>query len=249
MALRVYLDGTDLERDSEALMRFRLTYEGPLLSSQPTHKTTEGGLERDRRAEHKHFIRRQFHRQLKEQWQTNEFLRAIKYPPKSSEPILPEAALSVQWSSDPTKPWHLNKILSEVYAHHKDAGYNYVPLVWEEMSLACSLRILCLRKDHANAVLPGRDIDNRIKTLIDALSMPSLRQGAPIKDGKPLPPDDDEKPFYVLMDDDRRVTHLEVETDAALAAAPKGSDESYVRLVITVDIRPTKFHMDNISFA
>ena len=32
---RTYLDGTDLERGNEMLMRFRLTYEGPLLSSNP----------------------------------------------------------------------------------------------------------------------------------------------------------------------------------------------------------------------
>lgn len=230
-------------------MRFRLTYEGPLLSSQPTHRTIENGQEKDRHAAHKHAIRRHFHVQLKELWRTTDFLRFSKFVPTASDPILPESAMGVQWSMDPNKPWHLDRLLSEVYAHHKDAGYNYVPLVWQDMSLACSLRILCLRKDHADAVLPGRDIDNRIKTLIDALTMPSHRQGPPIKDGKPLPPAADEKPFYVLMDDDRRVTHLEVETDAALAPAGIGTDESYVRLVITVDVRPTKFHMDNLSYA
>ena len=50
-------------------MRFRLTYEGPLLSSKPLKQD-----ERDKRAAHKHFIRRAFHSQLKSFWETSEFL-------------------------------------------------------------------------------------------------------------------------------------------------------------------------------
>lgn len=228
-------------------MRFRLTYDGPLLSSQPTHLTDKcGNPTPDKRGEHKHRIRQHFHHQLKEQWATNKFLRFARYS-ASDASLFPEAAL--QWPFDKNKMYPLKELLSECYTHHKDVGYKYVPLVWVDMSLACSLRILCLRKDHDDAVLPGRDIDNRMKTLVDALRMPSLGQGPPMRDGNVLPPSDDEKPFFVLLDDDRRITHLEVETDADLAPAPAGTDESYVRMVITVDVRPTTFLMDNLSFS
>jgi hypothetical protein len=141
------------------------------------------------------------------------------------------------------------EVLAAVYAHHKDLGYHYVPLVREDIDLSCSLRILCLRLDHDSAVLPGRDIDNRIKTLIDALTMPSTRHGPPTKDKQPLPAAEDEKPFFVLLDDDRRVTHLEVETDTLLAPAPSDADESYVRLIISVEIRPYNVTTFNLSFA
>jgi hypothetical protein len=64
-------------------------------------------------------------------------------------------------------------------------------------------------------------------------------------------PSADENPFfYVLLEDDRQVTHLEVETDLALQPNPEApKDESFVRLVISVEIRPYTVTMDNLSFA
>ena len=60
-----------------------------------------------------------------------------------------------------------------------------------------------------------------------------------------------EDPFFVLLDDDRGVTHLEVETDAALAPNPQNpNDESFVRLVISVELRPhNHVTMFNLGFA
>ncbi len=245
---RVYLDGTDLERDCEALMRFRLTYDGPLKSSQPTHKSEDAnGQFRDRRAEHKHDIRRKMHEQLKQLWATNKFLQ-ILIAPNSHITQLPPSAGMV-WGEDPSIRRPMATVLSEAYSHHREHGYGYVPLAREEIYLECSLRVLCLRRDHHDAVLPARDIDNRIKTLIDALTMPSLRQGVPLKDGKPRIASDDEKPFFVLMDDDRRVTHLEVETGIDLAPPPADADESFVRLVISVELRTYYTTMFNLGFA
>lgn len=230
-------------------MRFRLTYEGPLKSSQPTHREGKDGQPRkDKHWEHKHRIRQHFHGQLKELWQTNKFLRDVKITPASSVGTLRPTAGMV-WGEDPNKQRPMATVLSEIYSHHKEWGYGYVPLVREEISLSCSLRILCLRLDHDSAVLPGRDIDNRMKTLIDALTMPSTRHGPPTAKGLPLGASDSEKPFYVLLDDDRRVTHLEVETDQLLATVPADADESFVRLVISVEVRPINVTMFNLSFA
>jgi hypothetical protein len=157
-------------------------------------------------------------------------------PPKSQE----------IWSDPAHERLHLPKILGPVFGH---SGYQFVPLIWAENSLHCSLRILCLRRDGKEAVMAARDIDNRIKTVIDALAMPEFKQGSPLKDGKPLPPQDGETPFFVLLDNDRQVTHLEVETDDALAVSEKNpSDESFVRLVITVETRAYYSTMFNIGF-
>lgn len=245
----VHFDGTDLERDYEVFMRFRLTYEGPLLSSQPAQLTDKNGNPaKDRKGEHKHRIRQQLHPQLKRLWSANQFLRFNKLTPASSWDILPESAMSVQWD-DQQRKRPMSELLSQVFSHHKDLGYGYVPLIWEDADLACSLRILCLRLDHDNAVLPGRDIDNRIKTLIDALMMPSVKQGPPMRDNEELPAQEDEKPFFVLLDDDRRIAHLEIETDHLLAPVPSDADESYVRLLITVETRVVNTTMFNLSFA
>lgn len=136
-------------------------------------------------------------------------------------------------------------VVGDIYARD---GYRFVPLVRKEVSLSCSLRILCLRRDTPTAVLAARDIDNRVKTLIDALTLPMF---APIDDtGALLPPGPEEDPFFVLLDDDRQVTHLEVEADTALAVNPANpSDESFVRVLIAVSIRPIDVTMFNLSFA
>lgn len=228
----VYLDGRDLERDCEPAMRFRLTYEGPLLSSKPPQCPGD----RDRRIEHKHDIRRRFHQQLKALWEGNRSLRELRYPPKSLLPVLPDRAKDV-WEAHPRAAENLTlpEILGPTFGHD---GYEYVPLVWREREMVCSLRILLLRRDGPEAVGPGRDIDNRIKTLIDALVMPSFRQGQPRRNGQPLPPQTGETPFFVLMDDDRQVDHLEVETDTAHEFDPANPpNEDYVRLVVTVEFR------------
>ena len=64
----------------------------------------------------------------------------------------------------------------------------------------------------------------------------------------PSAPVSGEDPFFVLLDDDRQITHLEVETDSALDA-PNPDDKSYARIVITVELRPYDVSMFNLSFA
>ncbi len=78
--------------------------------------------------------------------------------------------------------------------------------------------------------------------------MPLLQQGSPINDdGTPFPPQAGEELFYVLLEDDKHVTHLEVETDTLLYVDPK-EDESFVRLVILVELRPYNVNTFNIAF-
>jgi len=84
---------------------------------------------------------------------------------------------------------------------------------------------------------PGQalaDIDNRLKTLVDALKVPK-KQGE-------LPPDavpsEDEDPFFCLLEDDKLLTAIRVETDQLLVPA----EESEVVVLIQVRtriIRPT----------
>jgi len=94
------------------------------------------------------------------------------------------------------------------------------------------------------------DIDNRLKTIFDALQMPgSLNDlGARGSKGQIRPkPNDD--PFYVLLQDDRLITHVSVTTDTMLEAVPNAPKETAVRLVIHATIRPYDAHSDNLHFA
>ncbi|MCA1626043.1 MAG: hypothetical protein LC768_07980 [Acidobacteria bacterium] len=52
-------------------------------------------------------------------------------------------------------------------------GYRFVPLVSRDNFMICGLDILFLRRENpGDLILRGGDIDNRIKTLLDALRMP-----------------------------------------------------------------------------
>lgn len=236
-------------------MRFRLTYAGSLHSSNPlAGEEDDGTTEAQRRLrraarklEHKHDIRRYFHPQLRELWRTNKFLSGTKLVPYSSYGLLPERARGLFQYEDETREWPMAEALGRAYEH---SGYKWTPLVRKEISLACSLRVLCLRREHPGSVFVARDIDNRVKTLLDALTMPTYSQGSPMRNGIALPPTADEDPFFVLLDDDRQVTHLEVETDTVLELDPQHpEDESFVRLLITVELRPYDVNMFNLSFA
>jgi hypothetical protein len=52
-------------------------------------------------------------------------------------------------------------------------GYRFIPLVTNDLSVACGIDILFLRPGHFGQVLQSGDTDNRLKTLFDALRMPT----------------------------------------------------------------------------
>jgi hypothetical protein len=61
---------------------------------------------------------------------------------------------------------------------HALYGWNFVPLVTAELSLLCNLEILMLRRvDPGKLIQSSGDIDNRIKTLFDALQIPDAQSG------------------------------------------------------------------------
>ncbi|SEP14913.1 hypothetical protein SAMN02990966_04116 [Rhodospirillales bacterium URHD0017] len=218
-------------------MRFRLTYNGPLKATQGQ----PGPMHTDKRAAHKHDIRREFHRQLKELWTTNRFLSSHEMSPAALQGTMRRPSDPQVWGDDPHTYRPMVDIVAEAYRMN---GCRFVPLVRKEISLSCSLRILFLRRDFPASVLNAGDIDNRLKTLIDALRMPSSPAEMPIG------PQAGEDPFFVLLDDDRQITHVEAETDAALAGPDdRENDPSFARLVITVEVRPYDVTTFNLAFA
>lgn len=211
----VLLRGLEEPRDDD--MRFRLTYGGALRSTQGDPRC--GQSEPLGRALHKHDIRKVFHRQLKELWNTHRYLKNWVAPFADKSMPVPEYLASQN---------QLN-------------GFRFVPLVRDELFLLCSLDVLFLRKEMPGGVMIAGDIDNRIKTLIDALRIP---KGSELADAQP---DAGEDPFFCLLEDDKQVTQLAVETDYFLGDAP--SDRAEVDLVITVELRPYHFEGINLAFA
>jgi hypothetical protein len=129
-------------------------------------------------------------------------------------------------------------------------GFNFLPLVAEKFSLLCSLDILFLRRDIPGSALSAGDIDNRIKTVIDALRPPKAPNEFIGRDMQPIIPNSDQNPFYVLLEDDKQVSHFSVETDTLLDPIAEGdADASKVKLIITVELRPLDVSLFNLSFA
>ena len=235
----------DPDHDAEALsMQFRLLYSGPL------YATSQG----NRRVQNKHLIRQALHPQLRRLW-------AIS-PTLNTEPLR-GFLFDTRGPSGPREP-HTVEALSRRFNQFK---YNFVPLVTEEIALYCELDILFLRFGlPGGLVKPSGDIDNRMKTLFDALSKPD--DGAQIPP-KHKDPSDDEHPFYCLLQNDKLVTKLSVETDTLLkpefesgyywpfedegdeacqSSEEAGKSEGHVHLVITVRLHPIAATIRNMGF-
>jgi hypothetical protein len=234
------LDGTDLERDGDDSMRFRLTYLGPLKASQDRAAGSDPN-KTDRRSEHKHEIRRKFHGQLKRLWATDKFLRESEAVPAAPPlAVTPSSAVAVGIFGRSGASRALSEVLADQYSGF---GYRFVPLVRADAHLSCAVRILFLRRDPPGAVYNLGDIDNRVKTVLDALRKPVHSNQVP------GPPQAEEDPFFVLLEDDKLITHLEVETDTLyLPLTGKPDDAALAHLVISVDVRPHYVTMQNLSY-
>ena len=216
--------------EADADMQFRLTYEGKLL----------GASRSNTRAAHKHDIRKVFHKQLKRLWEI-----APHFGPDPGPELL-------ETGGGQRPPAVTKEELAEKFDR---SGYNFVPLVTEELSLRCDISILFLRPDPPGSVLNSGDIDNRIKTLFDALRMPGNKD----EFGNYREPTEDEKPFFCLLEDDKLITSVAVETDLLLdpvsnvkiASEDKldqndSNNKNDARLVITVKISPIRLSLYNI---
>jgi hypothetical protein len=186
---------------------------------------------RDNRSEHKHAIRKSFHPQLKRLWEIVPHLNA---PQKTLWPT------QIYVGSIPPPPPPRSEELAAKYPFN---GFNFVPLVTEELSLICGIEILFLRPDYPGAVVSSGDIDNRLKTLFDAIRIPQVGQ----LDADAIP-SENEKPFYVLLEDDKLITRLSVETDTLLSPTSERPNRNDVRLIIPVKLRPARLSWENVAF-
>jgi hypothetical protein len=198
-------------------MEFRLTYEGGLLGSSRNNT----------RAAHKHEIRRVFHAQLRQYWKVH--------------PYLSVALRSHRRLAQYNPPILRRDFLAQEYAR---LGYNFVPLVTEDLSLFCSIDVLFLRPSMPGEAMASGDIDNRLKTIFDALRMPVSKEEL----GGYETPEADETPFYCLLTDDKLISRVSVETDTLLQPTSPQAGDNDARLIIAVKVKPVDVGWDNISF-
>jgi hypothetical protein len=231
----VYRNDPDYDTEGD-VMEFRLTYEGDLFSSNNGNP----------RATHKHDIRKHFHRQLKTLWEITSHLKALPSPDADAAKFkIPTPR--PRGTPDPDAPVKRETRSEYLARNYSRFGFGFVPLVTEDLSLWCGIDILFLRQGVPGKIFESGDIDNRIKTLFDALKMPG--ELAQLGDHKHKGPSADEIPFFCLLQDDGLVAKVSVETDTLLEPIVGGiPSDNDARVVITVNIRPSRVLLSNIGF-
>ena len=198
-------------------MDFMLRYRGPLPSV---------GSPRD-----KHAIREIVHSQLENLCAQEPLLADAKAED------LPVATLKGR-AVDVPRP------LKTMYFTVAVDGFNFVPLIHRPHELVCSLDILFLRRERPGAIIThGGDLDNRLKTLFDALRMPhdSTELAGVVPGSGP-------KRMYCLLEDDSLITQVSVNTQQLLEPLTEGEDSSTVELLIHVRVQSTYPMIANIGF-
>lgn len=192
----------------------------------------------------KHALRKAFHPQLRHLWMSNPRLRRMasrwgnyklygnvlsggESSAREREPI---------WSKMPPQMERgRQKFIHMTAMRYARGKFYFVPLVEEDLRLRVSLDILFLRRDNHPLVKEGGDIDNRLKTLFDALRVPETT------DGLGGEPEKGEVPFFVLLQDDALISEVRVNTDSLLMLPQqKAPDPKDAFLVIDVKLQPTE---------
>ncbi len=225
-------------------VNFRLTYDGRLKAQSQSNP----------RRDDKQAIRRHFHMQLMQLWRDHPAL--IEEQSRCRTEDFGEVALS-------------RMDIFRTAERFKRGKFRFLPLVRRDLHLVCDLDILFLRREIPGGLLQSGDLDNRIKTLFDALSIPNDDQIHGFE------PTDAEKLFFCLLEDDSLITGFRVRSDRLLEPLPMnsgpeimgpspddlvitvhdplcdGRDESKekdVRLIINVEVMATKLTPENMAY-
>ena len=214
-----------------SIMKFTLTYEGELRSNDDYRRKWE--------------IRNRFHPQMQELWKINSALQGVlrnRYVPVGQGGWM---SWETHHDEDNDNPMPMQPPDESKYGKHRDlcepiikGGRKFMPLVRNSFALRCGLSILFLRREPPGKVYQGGDIDNRLKTLFDALSVPNPEQ---IVDDRTV-----EDPIYCLLEDDSLISRIDVDT-RQLLSRPNGSKHD-VHLVIEVDVRAINIRQYNQFF-
>jgi hypothetical protein len=161
--------------------------------------------------------------------------------------------LSVLWQQDPWQGerWRWDTE-DKIYQVHKDSKnlenvdikhtigkFTFVPLISRKIFMVADINIQMLRSEPAGTVsAQSGDLDNRVKTLLDALRMPNTPQDLP-KDDIPR---DNETPFFCLLEDDALIHKFSVTTHRWLDATVSPKE---VMLLISIRTSLTKLMAHN----
>lgn len=173
-----------------------------------------------KRSQHITNIRMQFHPQLKKLVENSPWNNLQKY-------MMPNP------TKNPISTRHIG-------------GIDWNPIITPNLKLLAELDILLLHPEIVG--LARTDVDNRMKTLLDALRSPQneheIGENTPKNMG----------PIYTLLDDDHLVTKISVNTSHLLTPelfnipmhAEDGEDKVF--MVVDVNVRVAEGNLENLPF-
>jgi hypothetical protein len=206
-------------------MRFHLVYSGALRASASSSKPQDVAA-----------IRRELSPQIENLWKTHhalQMLAATGAIPLTGTVFASNVPMTARQMAQ-SKPSHYRDCLTAMAVGEKQ----YFPLVRKSLDLNCELQILFLRQqDPGDLISQGGDIDNRVKTLLDALRLPSKEE----QDRAGL---FEEPVLYCLMESDTLVSRLDVDTDRLLF--PQSDRPNEVHLVIQVKLNVLRVAAHNM---
>ena len=150
------------------------------------------------------------------------------------------------WSIPPMKK-HVNTLLDEVQTLRpciieRLESFRFAPLITTKLDLIATTELLFLRPEPPGRLITqGGDIDNRLKTLFDALRMPRVAAEIPSGDC----PQAGEDPFFCLLQDDALITEIDVKTDVLLDPTA-GQSDAHLFIRVKTGVVDSTWH--NLGF-
>lgn len=124
----------------------------------------------------------------------------------------------------------------------KIGDFTFVPLISSKIDLTAELDIILLKSEPlGNIITQSGDIDNRLKTLLDALKVPKEKNELPAN----LTPGINEQPFFCLLSDDNLISKITFSTKTLLKT---DSAPSEVIIILNVTPKATRRHSANQDF-
>ena len=176
----------------------------------------DGPLKSNGSVPHKHELRQHFEKQLENVWK--------------------RSPLDSFWNQIQDEAHKEHNYRRGHFIHNK-GGVDFVALINVGAGLMCKLDVTLLRPGSPGRILTQvGDIDNQLKTLFDALSVPQKNQIPPSILSTPP-----SNPIHCLLQDDSLISNVAVDTEELLT---NPCDQAFVRLNIDVSIRVIKPTID-----
>jgi hypothetical protein len=183
----------------------------------------------------KHQIRKALHEQLAVFWEQNPRFAEIRNDLKGLQ--IPKRSRGHFEVDRPIVG------VKNFFWRHPLCGYDFIPLVTHVHELHCHLDMRIYRRLERGGILfEGGDLDNRLKTFFDALSVPVHPEQVPKEQDTPAMDENakDWPPLFCLLDDDKAITRLAIQSLKMLTPVPAQCEhpENWVELDLDIDIRP-----------